>query len=402
MRGKGFCFYRGRGGRIFISFLWGLRCFVSLLRGILWQEKMLFVVSKRLRKRFRCAMMALINEIEGGMGKSKAVKLKDLAMELNLSISTVSRALSGSGRMNEKTRARVLQAVKEANYTPNAVARSLRKQNAMSIAIIVTDITNSFFSSVIKGAQNVSRQKGYSILLSNSDENERFEKEAMQLMLEKQVSGLILASIGRNAKKIDLFNKQQVPIVFIDNIPSGLSGFDSVTTDNYRAAHSLTSMLIKKGYHQIGMITGPMSQSSGIQRYQGFAGAMAENGLAVNPGWVKQGDFKLSSGAEAMAEILALEEQPRAMIVSNNYMTYGAVRVLKEKGKSVPGDIALVSFDTMDITSLNTLTIASMNQDAEEIGTKAAEVLIARMQSPDTQPHTNLVLDPVFVDGNSW
>lgn len=347
-------------------------------------------------------MMALINEIEGGMGKSKAVKLKDLAMELNLSISTVSRALSGSGRMNEKTRARVLQAVKEANYTPNAVARSLRKQNAMSIAIIVTDITNSFFSSVIKGAQNVSRQKGYSILLSNSDENERFEKEAMQLMLEKQVSGLILASIGRNAKKIDLFNKQQVPIVFIDNIPSGLSGFDSVTTDNYRAAHSLTSMLIKKGYRQIGMITGPMSQSSGIQRYQGFAGAMAENGLAVNPGWVKQGDFKLSSGAEAMAGILALEEQPRAMIVSNNYMTYGAVRVLKEKGKSVPGDIALVSFDTMDITSLNTLTIASMNQDAEEIGTKAAEVLIARMQSPDTQPHTNLVLDPVFVDGNSW
>lgn len=338
------------------------------------------------------------------MGKSKAVKLKDLAMELNLSISTVSRALSGNGRMSEKTRERVLQAVKKANYTPNAVARSLRKQDAMSIGIIVTDITNSFFSSVIKGAQNISRARGYSILLSNSDENERFEKEAMQLMLEKQVSGLILASIGKRTKKIDMFNKQQVPIVYIDNIPSGLSDFDSVTTDNYKAAYHLATMLIRKGYRRIGMITGPMNQSSGIQRFQGFAGAMEDNGLSVNPDWIKQGDFKLSSGAEAMTEILNMNEseQPRAMIVSNNYMTYGAVRVVKERGKTIPGDIAFVSFDTMDFTSLTTITIASMNQDAEEIGTKAAEVLISRMQSPEETIHTNLVLEPVFIDGNSW
>ncbi|MGI6696566.1 MAG: LacI family DNA-binding transcriptional regulator [Christensenellales bacterium] len=338
------------------------------------------------------------------MSKATTVKLKDLAMELGLSISTISRALNGNGRVSEKTRERVFQAVKRSNYTPNAVARSLRKQNAMSIGIIVTDITNSFFASVIKGVQNVSRQKGYSILLSNSDENEQFEKEAMQLMLEKQVTGLILASVGNNAKKIEMFSMHRVPVVFIDNIPSGLTGYDSVTTDNYQAAYALTDMLIHKGYRHIGMITGPLNQSSGLQRYKGFAASMAEHGLQINPDWIKEGDFKLSSGAEAMTEILNLGErdQPQAMIVSNNYMTYGAVRAIKAKGRSIPKDIAVVSFDTEDITSLTTLAITSMNQASEEIGTKAAEVLISRMQSPDAHPHVNLVLEPVFVEGNSW
>ena len=160
-------------------------------------------------------------------------------MDLGVSISTVSRALSGSGRVSQSTREKVTKAVKEANYTPNDVARSLRKQNAMSIGIIVTDITNSFFASVIKGAQSISRDKGYSILLSNSDENEQFEAEAMQLMLEKQVSGLILASVSNNAGKIRQFGNLGIPIVFIDNIPISEGQHDTVTTDNRKAAACL-------------------------------------------------------------------------------------------------------------------------------------------------------------------
>lgn len=338
------------------------------------------------------------------MNGPKPMTLKDLAEELKLSASTVSRALNGTGRMSDVTRDRVLRAVRAANYTPNAVARSLRKQNVMSIGIIVTDITNGFFSSVIKGAQGVSREKGYSILLSDSDENEAFEKEALQLMLEKQVNGLVLASTGRNARKIDMFRRQQVPIVFIDNIPTWLTDFDSVTTNNYKAAHGLTGMLIEKGYRDIGMITGPLSQSSALQRYQGFAAAMWEHGLTVNRAWVRHGDFRLTGGRAAMEDILrpgggAL---PRAMVVSNNFMTYGAVHAIKARGLSIPGDIAVASFDTSDMTSLATLSVASMNQNPEEIGARAVELLVSRMQPGDAAPCVNLVLDPVFEDGNSW
>jgi DNA-binding LacI/PurR family transcriptional regulator len=338
------------------------------------------------------------------MTHPKPITLKDLAEELNLSVSTVSRALSGTGRMSDATRDRVLRAVKQANYTPNAVARSLRMQNVMSIGIIVTDITNSFFSSVIKGAQAVSRQEGYSVLLSDSDENEAFEKEALQLMLEKQVNGLVLASTGQNAKKIDLFRQQQVPIVFIDNVPMRLSDFDSVTTNNYQAAYTLTGMLIQKGYRQIGMITGPLAQSSALHRYHGFTAAMQEHGVSINREWIRHGDFRLSGGQAAMADILCLDaaERPRAMVISNNFMTYGAVRAIRDRGLSIPGDIAVASFDTSDMTSLATLSIASMNQNPEEIGARAVALIISRMQSASAPSCVNIVLDPVFVDGNSW
>ena len=336
------------------------------------------------------------------MNKQKPVRLRDLAFELNLSVSTVSRAMSGKGRISEKTRMRVLQAIKQSSYTPNDVARSLRMQNAMSLGIIVTDITNSFFGSVIKGAQDVSRKMGYSILLSNSDENALYEAEAMQLMLEKQVSGLILASVGNNFSKIDQFKHLNIPVVFIDNTPESQAEFDSVSADNHKAAYCLTTRLIEKGYREIGMITGPLNQSSGRQRYEGFHSAMKEHGFPLRNEWIREGDFQLESGRALMYDILKTNPPPRAMIISNNYMTYGAVRAIKETGKTIPDDLALASFDTDDPTSLSSPTIASMNQPAVEIGTKAAEILINRLSAKQALPHANLILEPVFTDGNSW
>ena len=336
------------------------------------------------------------------MNKQKPVRLRDLAFELNLSVSTVSRAMSGKGRISDKTRARVLKAIKKSNYTPNDVARSLRMQNAMSIGIIVTDITNSFFASVIKGAQSVSREKGYSILLSYSDENILYEAEALQLMLEKQVSGLILASVGNNGPRIDQFRSLNIPIVFIDNTPEPITSFDSVSTDNHKAAYCLTTRLIEKGYREIGMITGPLNQSSGRQRYEGFQSAMNEHGAPLRAEWIREGDFQMESGMVLMRRILETARPPRAVIISNNYMTYGAAKTIKRMGKSIPDDVALASFDTDDPTSLSSPTIASMNQPAVEIGTKAVEIFIILLTANQPLPHANLVLEPVFTDGDSW
>ncbi|MDD4081004.1 MAG: LacI family DNA-binding transcriptional regulator [Eubacteriales bacterium] len=336
------------------------------------------------------------------MNKQQPVRLRDLAFELNLSVSTISRAISGKGRISDKTRVRVLKAIKKSNYTPNDVARSLRMQNAMSLGIIVTDITNSFFASVIKGAQSVSREMGYSILLSNSDENILYEAEAMQLMLEKQISGLILASVGNNGPKITQFQNLNIPVVFIDNTPESVQSFDSVSTDNHKAAHSLTTRLIEKGYKHIGMITGPLNQSSGRQRYEGFQSAMKEHGIPLRDEWIREGNFQMESGRLMMRQILETPIPPKAVIICNNYMTYGAAKTIKEMGKSIPADVALASFDTDDPTSLSSPTIASMNQPAVQIGTKAAEILINRLTAKHPLSHTNLVLEPVFTDGDSW
>lgn len=336
------------------------------------------------------------------MDQSKAVKLKDLARELDLAVSTVSRAMSGKGRVSRKTRERVMKAVKQAHYTPNGVARSLRTRDAKTIGIIVTDITNSFFSSVIKGAQGISRAMGYTLLLSDSDENSQYEKEAMQLMLEKQISGLILASVDGSAERIGQFKRLNVPVVFIDNIPPLDDQFDAVSTDNHQAAYRLTRQMIGRGYREIGLISGPLSQSSGLQRYQGFMQAMKDEGLAVRDNWVQEGDFKVEGGALGMQNILAQDEHPRALLVANNYMAYGAIRALRAAGKSIPKDMAIAAFDTEDLTGLVSPSIVSMNQSAEEIGQKAAERLIDKINSKSGDEGCQTVLDPVFIDGNSW
>jgi DNA-binding LacI/PurR family transcriptional regulator len=330
------------------------------------------------------------------------MKLKDVAKELGLSTSTVSRAMSGNGRVNALTQKRVLAALEDAEYTPNAIARSLRLRDAKSIGIIVPDITNSFYASVIKGAELVCRRCGYSVLLCNSDENAALEDDALQLMLEKQISGLILATVGLRLEKLGKFRGLNVPVVFIDNMPKLKYGFDSVSIDNRHAAYILTSRLIKRGYSKIGVISGPMGQSTGRMRLKGFEDAMHEYGLALRQEWLLEGDFKMRSGFERMNELLHCDTYPDAVVISNNYMAYGAVNAIRSAGYRIPEDIAVAAFDAEDLTGLITPEITCINQPSEHIGAKSVEMLIARMTGEWPAGGESVLLEPRFKEGNSW
>jgi len=330
------------------------------------------------------------------------VKLKDVAKELGLSTSTVSRAMSGNGRVNPSTQQRVLAALEDSHYTPNAIARSLRLRDAKSIGIIVPDITNSFYASVIKGAELVCRSRSYSVLLCNSDENAALEEDALQLMLEKQVSGLILATVGAGSEKLGRFRNLAVPVVFIDNMPRLKYGFDSVSIDNRQAAYLLTTRMIKRGYTDIGVISGPMGQSTGRMRLKGFEDAMRDSGLALRQEWLLEGDFKMRSGFERMNELLRGKTHPEAVVISNNYMAYGAVNAIRSAGFRIPEDIAVAAFDAEDATGLITPEITCMNQPAENIGARSVEMLVSRMTGTWPAGGESVVLEPSFKEGNSW
>ena len=219
------------------------------------------------------------------------VKLEDIARELNLSVSTVSRAISGKGRVGDRTRARVQAAVRESGYRINDVARSLRMQKAQNMGIIVPDISNAFFASVIKGAQQRCQESGYTLFVCNSDENPDIETETLEMLLSKQVSGLVLASVREREAIIGQYGSLDIPIVYIDNIPQGADLCDCVSIDNYAASKRLTLAMIDRGYRELGMITGPQSQSSGYLRKKGFEAALAERGLPVRPEWLRVGTF---------------------------------------------------------------------------------------------------------------
>lgn len=242
------------------------------------------------------------------------------------------------------------------------MARSLRLRDARNIGIVVPDIGNSFFASVIKGAQICCRRRGYTLMVCNSEESARLEDESLRMLLEKQISGLILASVGGGEELLLQYAKLNVPIVFIDNVPSGAQARDLVSIDNRLAARRITGAMIARGYRRIGMITGPLHQSTGILRYQGFADALEEAGIPLRREWVLEGDFRMESGRVCMEALVHMEDRPRAMIVANNYMTYGAVNAVRRAGLRIPEDIAVAAFDAHDETGLITPLITSINQ----------------------------------------
>ncbi len=332
-----------------------------------------------------------------------AVKLEDIAKKLGLSTSTVSRALSGNGRVGEKTRKRVLEAVKEADYTVNAVARSLRLRDAKNIGIIVPDITNSFFASVIKGAQGACRENSYTLMVCNSDESAEIEEEALRTLLEKQVSGLIVATVSNRPEGVLSYRRLNIPVVFIDNMPTEFDVVDSVSIDNRAAACRLTREMIARGYGRIGTITGPLTQSSGRLRLRGYEDALEDAHIARDAALVFEGDFRFSSGYALMRSLLARQDRPEAMLIANNYMAYGALNAVREMGLRVPEDIAVAAFDAEDHTGLISPLIASINQPTFEIGFQSAEIILQKL-SGRSQPteHHRIVLEPTLSDGNSW
>ena len=330
-----------------------------------------------------------------------AVKLADIARELDLSVSTVSRAISGKGRVGEKTRARVLDAVRKSDYRINDVARSLRMKTAKNMGIIVPDISNSFFASVIKGAQQRCRESEYTLIVCNSDEDAAMEAEMLHTLLSKQVSGLVLASVAESPSIIERYGRLGVPIVYIDNLPGEAEDYDSVAIDNFTAARRLTLMMVDRGYRDIGMITGPGSQSTGALRREGFEAALREQRLEVREEWICTGAFNMESGYEGMKRILALDRRPRAMMIANNNMAYGAIQALREARLSVPGDMAIAAFDAMDPTGLITPRITSLNQPAQQIGRRAVEILLDRLENGG-DGDARVSLEPSFIDGDSW
>lgn len=331
-----------------------------------------------------------------------AVKLEDIANKLNISVSTVSRALNGKGRVSERTRTRVREAVQESNYTVNAIARSLRLRNGQNIGIVVPDISNGFFASVIKGAQQICRDNGYTLMVCNSDESSEYEEEALQRLLEKQVSGLILASVNDKLDIIQQYMRMGIPVVLIDNVPEDAGMCDVVSIDNFAAARDLTQAVIARGYRKIGIITGPCEQPTGVLRYKGFVQALDDAGIALNPDWVMEGDFRIESGYEKMQQLLKLANRPHAIICANNYMTYGAINAIRDARMRIPEDVAVAAFDAMDHTGLITPKITSINQPARDIGKSAAEIIMKHLLQGINEEPINIILKPSFSKGSSW
>ncbi|QJD85417.1 LacI family DNA-binding transcriptional regulator [Cohnella herbarum] len=329
------------------------------------------------------------------------VQLKDIAKRLNISISTVSRVINDTGRVNKDTRDLILKTIKEMGYQPNEVARSLKRKSANTLGVIVPDLSNSFYASVIKGVEKVARENEHSVIVCNSDEDILKEEEYVQLLLQKQVTGLVIATVGGNPELFEQYKRSGIPFVFIDNLPNTQENFDVVTIDNVKAGYDLAKHLVEQGHEKLAIITGPQNQSTAAERLLGFRKCLEDNGIDIREKWIGVGEFRRESGYDIMNEWLKQEELPTAIFAANDFLLYGAIRAILEKGLSIPQDIAAVCFDANDETGLVRPQITSIIQPAHMIGAIAGEIIMRKEKNKNLKVFEKVVLEPKLIINES-
>ena len=316
--------------------------------------------------------------------------IHDVAQRAGVAPVTVSRVINNSGYVSAKTRQRVEDAIAELNYIPNKLGPSLRLKRTYTIALIATDITNPFWTTVARGAEDAAHEAGYHLVLCNSDESPEKQDEYLKLLLSRQMDGFLLAPAESDAAAIGMIQQQGVDVVVVDrHVP--VDDVDVVRADSKKGAYLLTQHLLSLGHRDIAIITGRQEVSTAVDRVEGYRQAMDQAGISPNRQYILWGEFTQDAGYNLTKEALRLRPDLTSLVATNNFIAIGALRALDEIGLEVPQDISIVAFDDLPpaITIRPFFTIVS--QPAYDIGYQAAKLLLQRL-SNEEEPYREVIL----------
>lgn len=325
----------------------------------------------------------------------KPATIHHVAKLAGVSTATVSRVLAGADLVSDELIARVNKAARELNYHTNRTARNLRMQKNQTAALVISDIENPFFTSIVRGVEGVLRKAGYMLILTNSDEDEQIEWDHLMNLRAEGVAGVIIAPTGSDAKRYDQLIQAGMTMVAIDRVPPNLA-VDRVTVNNGDAVYAATKYLINQGHSQIGVIAGLSNISTALERKTGYERAMKEKNFPINPTWIQQGNFRQEDGHKAMRNILHLDPPPTAVIALNNLMTLGALQAIYEEKVKVPEQMAIIGFDDMAWGNSSTPPLTAVAQPTHELGRVAAELLLDRINDP-SRPLRHVILDTELI-----
>ncbi|WP_071392736.1 LacI family DNA-binding transcriptional regulator [Bacillus tuaregi] len=323
------------------------------------------------------------------------VRIADVAKLANVSTATVSRVLSNTGKVKKETTEKVLEAIKQLNYQPNMLARQLRTLETKTILVVVPDISNPFFSKVLRGIEVVADENGYQVLLGDTINKPEHEIAFLDILRQRKADGMILLTARSDRKSLEQLTKEY-PIVLACEYIEG-AAIPTVSIDNISSARKITEHLIQLQHERIATITGPLHVVLGRDRLKGFQQAMIQYGLPLDQCLIQEGDFTLESGFNQMLKLLALENQPTAVFAANDEMAMGAIRAIKSKGLKVPHDIAVVGFDDIKFASIFEPALTTIAQPTFEIGEKAIELLISLINNKPIQKEQYILEDKLIV-----
>ncbi|UBM59788.1 LacI family transcriptional regulator [Marinilongibacter aquaticus] len=308
--------------------------------------------------------------------------LKQIAQDLNLSVSTVSRILNGKGkkaRISDATVALVLKYANEVGYSPNMVAKGLQASQSFSIGLMLPDITNLFFAEMAKNIEKWASKSQYSVVLVNSDEDVEKEKKQLANLMGRKVDGIIAAPVGDSFAHFAKIVKQKIPLVFIDRYFPDLS-VPFITSDNYQGSFEATQELTRKGHERICLISGNQSNELVKQRRAGYVDALHSAGIAVSEELILGNAFSIENGYASTKKALMNAHPPTAIFAMNNLIGFGVLQAVKELELKIPEAVSLIIFDNHPYLSLQNPSISTVKQDSEKIGEMAVKALLEAIQ----------------------
>lgn len=300
--------------------------------------------------------------------------IRDVAKKAGVSVATVSYVVNGTRNVASETEQRVRRAMKKLEYHPNAAAQSLRTRSTHVVGLVISDISNPFFATLVKGAEDCARQNEYSILICNTSEKMEDELVYLQLLSRRRIDGMLLASTGKNDEMISRLIDRGMHIVFIDRKLDGITA-PSVLSENEEGAYQATMHLISLGHTRIGIVVGLPEVSTTTERLHGYEHALSKNGITMDDALVTYGGSQIEGAELACEKLFNLPDRPSAVFAGNNLMTIGVMKQLRKFGIRCPQDVSVVGFDDFEWASCFEPTLTAVAQDPYRIGFTAIEQL---------------------------
>ncbi|MDQ3811997.1 MAG: LacI family transcriptional regulator [Chloroflexota bacterium] len=315
----------------------------------------------------------------------------DIARAAGVSVATVSRVLNSSPKVASPTRRRVLHVLEDLGYAPNNLARNLRARALPVFGLVIPDIRNPVYTSLLRGVEDVARAGGYFVLLANTDEQPERQAEYLRMLLAERVAGVILVpAAGTRLDSVQALQRVGIPVLALDR-PLPELDIDTVQPDRGRGVRLAVEHLVAHGHRAIALLNGPTELATARQRADAFDAALRSLGLERRAAWEAAADFRQEGGYQAARAVLAQRHRPTAMLVANNLMALGSMRAAAELGVRVPDELAIIAFDDTEWAPYLAPPLTTIAHDTQELGRMAAELLERRLVNPGRSALTVLL-----------
>lgn len=328
--------------------------------------------------------------------------IKDVAKRAGVSIASVSRVINGSTAVTPHVQQRVLDAIEHLQYYPNSIARSLKSESSKLLGMLVSDISNSYYTTLAKALEEEVRQEGYNIILCSTEADRERELEYLKLLASRKIDGLVLNSTGKNDDYVARLSRH-IPVVLLHRrVEDPEFRGDFIDSSNRDGLRDMVKYLVHNGHNRIGVINGDLTVSVGRDRYEGFVQAMNAMGLALDDGYPYRYDanFSQDGGYLGAQHLLTLPDPPTAIITMNNVMTMGLLRYVRQKDICIPGQVSLLCYGNIENIDLLYVQPGYVTLDPSDLGRRAGEMLLDRMEGGVTTNRDYLFV-PHFIKGHS-